>query len=215
MWSYCTNFMQYFVNLNNFGTIAENYKLYAENGVRYIFDQGPTNSGTGTFEELRVYLHAKLMWDTSLNVNKLVKDFMENYYGVAANEMYAYYTQLNAYYAGLQKNEGFIGTIYYSIADSKYWPIGVLNNFAGILDDALVKVKKSAYSNAEKQEYSHRINRVYTTIKYLYLKNYRGNFTNDEINEMVDFLEVYKEMYNIFNSSEGGLLDSELSGWRA
>jgi hypothetical protein len=32
---------------------------------------------------------------------------------------------------------------------------------------------------------------------------------------MVDFLEVYKEMYNIFNSSEGGLLDSELSGWRA
>ena len=215
MWSYCTNFMQYFVNLNNFGTIAENYKLYAENGVRYIFDQGPTNSGTGTFEELRVYLHAKLMWDTSLNVNKLVKSFMENYYGVASDEMYDYYTKLNAYYAGLQKNEGFIGTIYFSIADSKYWPIGVLNNFAGVLDDALAKVKNSSYSKAEKEEYSNRINRVYTTVKYLYLKNYRGNFTNSEINEMVDFLEVYKEMYNIFNSSEGGLLDSELSGWRA
>ena len=214
MWSYCTNFMQYFVNFPNFNTIAGNYKIYADNGIRYIFENGPSNSGTTTFEELRIYLHSKLMWDTSLDVNKLVKNFMDNYYGVASDEMYNYYLKLNAYYAGIQKNEGFIGTVYYSVADTKYWPIGVLNSFAGILDDALVEVNSANLKASEKEEYKNRINRIYMSIKYLYMQNYRGNFTNAQIEETIAFFEKYKDMYNIFNSAEGELLDSVIEKWR-
>ena len=128
--------------------------------------------------------------------------------------MYDYYLKLNAYYAGIQKNDGFQGTIYYSIADSKYWPIGVLKSFAGILDDALAEVNSSNLNALEKEEYTNRINRIYMSIKYLYMQNYRGNFTNAEIEETIVFFEKYKEMYNIFNSSEGQLLDSALEKWR-
>ncbi len=216
MWSYCTNFRNYFLNFPNFQTLAENYKLYAENGVRYIFDQGPTNSGSAAFEELRAYLQANLMWDTSLNVNELVKRFIDNYYGVASEEMYDYYMKLNAYHSGLLRDStGFNGTVYNSIGESKYWPIGVLNSFDEIFVSALEKVQSSNLSAEDKETYNDRIYRNYLTIKYLYMKNYRGNFTDGEINETIALFEKYREMYNLFNTQEGELLESVLQSWRA
>lgn len=213
MWSYCTNFMNYMINANNFGTIGANYKYYYEHGVRYIFDQGPVDSGTCTLEELRIYLQAKLMWDTSLNVNELAKDFIYHYYGDAGEEIYSYYVQLNAYYSYLQSQGSFVGTIYSSIGRSDYWPMTLLNNFSSIFDIALKKIDDSKIRN--KEEYKNRIYRLYCTVWYLELYYYSSNFTAPQVNEILDKLEKYTSMYNVFNISEGSGISTKFVEWRA
>ena len=85
---------------------------------------------------------------------------------------------------------------------------------SGILDGALEDIAKSNLREADKEEYSDRVNRLYMTVKYLYMKNYKGNFTNQQIDETIAFMEKYKTKYDIFNIAEGAGLDSEMGSWK-
>ncbi len=202
VWSYCTNFHHYFVNFDNFGSIAENYRTYAANNAMYIFDEGPDQTGTPTFEELRIYIQAKLLWDTSLDINALIEDFMMNYYGVAGGKIFNYFNELNAYYDYLQSKTRMTGGIYYNIGTTSIWPIGLLNYMATSLDEAIAQVQASDYSDEEKTEYTNRINRLYCSVWYMYLENYKGYFTDSQLDAMQAKFDKTCEIYDIIASSQ-------------
>ena len=206
MWSYCCNFSQYQVFYDNFGSIAENYRTYAQYGVKLIFDQGYDGTGTANFEELRAYVQSKLMWDTSLDIQVLIDDFMVHYYGVANAEVKDFFNQLRSYYAYLQSKTLMVGTIYYNTSKAELWPIGMLNGFAMGLDNALEKIDSADLSGAEKEEYTNRVNRLYCMIYFLYFKHYQGYFTDSQLSEMRAVYEKTCELYGITQGSEGGAL---------
>jgi len=83
---------QPFANLK-YEVLAGNMRLFAENGVIGVYEQGNTNNSdeNGEFDRLRAYLIGKLLWDpymTEEEYNTHVSEFMEGYYGDGWEKVY-------------------------------------------------------------------------------------------------------------------------------
>ena len=57
--------------------------------MKMMFQQG-TGGNISEFYELRQYLIAKLLWNPDADVNALMDDFLDGYYGPAANYIREY-----------------------------------------------------------------------------------------------------------------------------
>ncbi len=80
-WDYTTNFMMYLNIFANFQVLQPNMQFFAENNVKGVFEEGNAASKSGEFGELRAYILAKLLWDPTCDVEYLMDDFLNGYYG--------------------------------------------------------------------------------------------------------------------------------------
>ena len=95
IWHYVTNFSHYLLPFPDFDELGADIPMYREHGVVGIFLEGDyAEGGGGENAELRSYVMARLLWDTSANVNKAIDEFMTAYYGKAAHPMRAYFDLL-------------------------------------------------------------------------------------------------------------------------
>jgi hypothetical protein len=83
VWDYVIQFNHLISPFPNLHVLQPNIQFFAEHGVSAMFEQGNKEVG-GEFAELRGYLLAKLLWDPYLNVDTLMGDFLQGYYGAAA-----------------------------------------------------------------------------------------------------------------------------------
>lgn len=91
VWDYTTNFGQYQQPFPNFGVLQPNVRFFVNHGVKGLFEQGNySHGGHGEMEPLRGYLLAKLLWDPNANVQKHTDEFLNAYYGQAAEPMREY-----------------------------------------------------------------------------------------------------------------------------
>jgi len=89
VWDYEVQFTNFLAPFPNLHTIPENIKLFKRNNVQGLFMQGIRND-YAEFAELKQYLIAHLMWDTSLCVDSLINDFLNGYYGDAGKYLKHY-----------------------------------------------------------------------------------------------------------------------------
>jgi len=83
IWDYVTDFPYLMCPFPNFHTLQPNIKYFAENkNINNLFEQGNIAPG-GEFPELRAYLLAKLLWNPDADVDKIMNDFLNGYYGQA------------------------------------------------------------------------------------------------------------------------------------
>lgn len=90
IWDYTTNFAHYVMPHPNLRVLAPNVKFFAANNVKGVFEQGAYQSFGSEMAELRGWVLAKLLWDPSLDGQKLVDAFLDGYYGPAAPHVRAY-----------------------------------------------------------------------------------------------------------------------------
>ncbi len=84
IWDYTTNFHYYLATFANFHVIRSNMRLFANNNVKGMFEQGNGQSVSGEFGELRAYLLAKLMmypYMTEEEYYTHMDEFLAAYYG--------------------------------------------------------------------------------------------------------------------------------------
>ncbi len=83
IWDYTTDYAHYLAPFGDFDVIQRNIQFFAENNVVGIYEEGnySASSSDGEFAELRCYLLSKLMWNPYCDVNELMYDFCEAYYG--------------------------------------------------------------------------------------------------------------------------------------
>lgn len=79
--------------LINLEAIRDNLLTYFDLGADYVFSECEFPEST-TFHAMRVWIGYKLKCDPSLPLARLIKRFMEGYYGAAAPHMGAYYDYL-------------------------------------------------------------------------------------------------------------------------
>jgi hypothetical protein len=80
LWDYTVDFAHSISPFPNLHTLQPNIRLFVENNVREHFQQ--TNTGTGhEFSELKAYLLAKLLWNPDANVEEIIREFTDGYYG--------------------------------------------------------------------------------------------------------------------------------------
>ncbi len=83
VWDYDALFYNYLVPLINYNDVRQNIRRYSDLGFLGVYLQGDS-SGSNGFSELRSYLVCKMLWNPQMceeEMNEIIKDFMEGYYG--------------------------------------------------------------------------------------------------------------------------------------
>ena len=80
VWDYVIQFNHLISPFPNLHVLQPNIQFFAENGVNAMFEQGNREVG-GEFAALRAYLISKLLWNPYVNVDSVMNDFLNGYYG--------------------------------------------------------------------------------------------------------------------------------------
>lgn len=145
VWTYCTNFDNYLINFNNWGTMKKNYTILRDLGVSFIFDQGSHNSPTPCFEELRQFLQSQLLWNLDQSQEELTDEFFENYYKDIAPHMKHYWELIRSRWDFIEEALGEGART--GAGDSscwnlrEFWPKEFLTYCMSVLNDARAKLE--------------------------------------------------------------------------
>ncbi len=91
IWDYFVNFSHYSGPMPNMDVLQPTVDFYLAHNVKGIMMQAAYQGFGGEFAPLRSWVMAKLLWDPSLKVPDLVDDFIYGYYGLAADDVKAYW----------------------------------------------------------------------------------------------------------------------------
>jgi len=90
IWDYTTNFRHYILPHPNLRVLGPNVKFFVDHNVKGIFEQGAYTSNGAEMAELRAWVLAKLLWNPSLDGQKLIDEFITGYYGPAGPHIKEY-----------------------------------------------------------------------------------------------------------------------------
>jgi len=90
IWDYTTNFRHHVMPHPNLRVLGPNVRFFADHNVKGIFEQGAYTTNGAEMAELRAWVLAKLLWNPSLDGQKLIDQFIEGYYGPAGPHLKAY-----------------------------------------------------------------------------------------------------------------------------
>jgi hypothetical protein len=133
MWDYVVQFRNLVSPFPNLRVLQPNIKFFVKNNVRMMFQQG-CGGNIGEFSELRAYIIAKLLWNPDANVDAIMDDFFNGYYGAAGKHIRTYIDIMH----NALKNSGDNLDIYgypYDGIDSYLTP-ELIKTYSKIFDDA-------------------------------------------------------------------------------
>ena len=84
IWDYTTNYSYYLATFPNLHVLRDNMRLFAQNNVKGVYEQGNASGPSGEFGELRAYLIGKLLMDPYMTKSEYyahMDDFLAAYYG--------------------------------------------------------------------------------------------------------------------------------------
>jgi len=82
LWDYTVDFAHSISPFPNYHTLQPNILLFTENNIREHFQQ--TNTGNAhEFSELKSYLLSKMLWNPTADVQEIIREFTDGYYGPA------------------------------------------------------------------------------------------------------------------------------------
>ena len=177
VWGYDTNFVEYMLWYDTFGTLQDFYQYIKSLGAEYVFNQGQIYSGSNYtgFDALKAALNYQLMWNVDLDVEAFTQRFFEAWFGAAAEPMKAYYDSFRAWSAGLIQN-GYSknfrgGSRLYDNHSATEWPSEKLEEWMSYIEDAydsiadLEEIKPNRHKNLSKRINAESIAIRYATIK--------------------------------------------------
>lgn len=188
VWNYDVGFGSYEFPLYNWQVLQENYKIFKKYGVEDILVQGPCDSPATPFLAMRNYVHSRLLWNTDLNVEELVKEFIGHYFKAAAKYIYQYYEYTNAYYKAMEITNGFLA--YAGIWESadvsipKYYKKDFIENCLKIFEKAkacAMEIEDSAL----REKVLERVRREELAPRFMMLDLYRRDFDKKECDQMI------------------------------
>ncbi|CAD7811212.1 hypothetical protein CHRY9390_02319 [Chryseobacterium aquaeductus] len=199
IWDYSVNYFHSLSPFPNIYTFPQNIKFFKDFGIKEVFMQG-IGPQKGEFSELKSYIASKLLWNPNLDFNKLLDEFLINYYGNGWEEMKKYILTIDAESKKYQSplNEYSNPTLY----KNGFLSQNNILNYKKIIESTLSKVQKDG-------KFYNRINKEILTLEYaeleiqsLYDKNKDFNTKNDFVKKLNNFkLETQKN--NIKNLKNG------------
>lgn len=96
IWDYVVTYTQYMGPFPNFKVLAPNMKTFIRNKAIGIQEEAQYQTTCSEFSELRGYVISKLLWNPDLNLDSLVNEFLNGYYGKAAPKVREYYDLLES-----------------------------------------------------------------------------------------------------------------------
>ncbi len=107
IWDYTTQFTNFLAPFPNLHALRPNIQLFRDNNAKWVFEQHSHNPSE--LFELRSYITAKLLWNPDLDLDALLVEFTEGYYGVAGTYIKAY---VDLIHSELEKDTDFFLFLY-------------------------------------------------------------------------------------------------------
>ena len=209
MYLYDLNYRIYFVNFNNFSSVTGMYRRCAEIGATYMLTQGVSDTNICCFDEMRSYVESNMMWDVNRSYEDLADDFMQHFYKDAYAPMKDIYELIRdryAYYQTMVQNS--TGGLTGDLCNSDLYPFGLVRQLDNDIKQALNIIEPLRSANLDLYEtLSDRIMKEYLSIIYLKMKLYRSNYSEAEVNEMIETFEYYIQKFGITKQGEGFDID--------
>ena len=201
-WIYNKIFASYFVPFNNFSTFVQNYNILDSMGVQFVYHQGNKETEAGGMQELKAYVEAKLMWDNTLEPEKLVKDFCEHYYKDAGDAYYEYYKLIRNNYAIWETTRGLHcynnGGNSEIVLSAEYWTRDLVDQLDAQFQEMFASIEKYKTSNPELYEtLNMRIQKEYLTIRFFYLEYHFDELNYEQAYTMLSEFEYYCNAHKI------------------
>ena len=211
VWSYCTNFDNYFIEFDNYATIAENYRFFRKLNVEYLFDQGSYSSRTPTFEELKLYLHTRLSWDTSLDTQTLIDEFITQYYKECAPLVRKYFDKVLARWADIHAQYGEYSrpgagdSSFWNLAH--FWPKEYLDECMDLFREMRGIAESLALVDWDRYLLlRNRTEKLSISPRFL-LTNIYGKYYGGELAKKVDLLRQDMNKHGIIKTNEGDFME--------
>ena len=90
IWDYVANFKNFLFPHPNLRVLAPNIRFFLNQGALGIFEQGDAWCDAGDLAPLRAWVISHLLWDPTLDDRALIREFLEGYYGPAADALQEY-----------------------------------------------------------------------------------------------------------------------------
>lgn len=189
IWGYCCPFGNYMTPFDCFGSYAENYRDYVEIGAVYVFDQG-FGKYSHNFMQLRDYICSKLMWDTTLDTETLIQDFMKHYYGAGWEYIYEFYTLWRLRMTELQEFGMYSYCASQLVQDwcqPDLYPKELLDQYEALFDAALLANEALQETDPGMYErYRDNIRSERCLVRYLSISMYANYYDYDTYKAMID-----------------------------
>jgi hypothetical protein len=140
MWDYVVQFRNLVSPFPNLRVLQPNIQLFVKNHIRMMFQQG-CGANVGEFGELRTYLIAKLLWNPDCNIDSVMNDFLDGYYGAAGRDIRAY---IDTMHDALERSGAGLGIYGYPYdAFNSYLTPPLIEEYSRIFDRAESKVSNN------------------------------------------------------------------------
>ncbi|MDX6181727.1 DUF4838 domain-containing protein [Flavobacterium sp. Fl-77] len=211
LWDYSVQFANYFSPFPNIHTFSENYKTFKKNNVKGLFVQGYADI-LGDFSELRQYLLAKLLWDTSIDIEATTADFLRGFYGKTTPFINQY---LNLLAENQTKSNTYLD-IYSGPVQSRntFLTPEAITEYDHLLEKASVATEEDPILNAKVLKLRLALEYVFFEQSKFYGKNQHGMFIVNEkgekevkqglTNRVLNFTKACNDL-KIYELSEAGL----------
>jgi hypothetical protein len=97
VWNYNTDFWAYLLPFPNQRVRGPNIRFYTEHHVTGIFEQDNSQCKDSELASLGGYITAKCLWNPNYDTNKAMNEFLEGYYGKAAEPIRKYIDLIHDY----------------------------------------------------------------------------------------------------------------------
>ncbi|MBP9987943.1 MAG: DUF4838 domain-containing protein, partial [Ruminococcus sp.] len=95
VWDYCTDFNNWTGIFPDFGTLGKNMQILYEHNVKGVYEEGNYKMKTDAeFGELRSYIISRLFVDPYADVDMLMQNFCNEYYGDGGKFIYDFLKQI-------------------------------------------------------------------------------------------------------------------------
>ena len=216
-WIYSTNFKAYFYFFDNFNSYVENYRYAKEKGGKLVFENAQYDMTNLTaFHNLKVYLSAKLGWDTDIDYNAAIIRYFDNCFGPASDTMYGIFTRMRLLYAENMQDDSFNGGNCLSAAlmDQKYYPYRELMLWKDLF--AKAKEEIAPLKDSDPEEYLKIYDRIAAeelSADYILVTLWDGKYTEAELTaKRAEFKERTMSL-GFSNYLEGGSLINLYASW--
>ncbi|QHT67266.1 DUF4838 domain-containing protein [Rhodocytophaga rosea] len=169
VWDYVIQFNHLISPFPNLHVLQPNIAFFSRNGVSAMFEQGNKEVG-GEFAELRSYLLSKLLWNPALNVDTLMNDFLQGYYGAAARPIRTYIDEMHAALRKSGANLRIFGSP--NDAVTSYLTPALVKRYEQLFDEA----EKAVAQNPELLE---RVRIAHLPLHYAVMEQAKKNFSGE------------------------------------
>ena len=133
VWHYVVDFTHFCLPFPNFNAIRADLPWYNKVGVTGVLCQAALS---GEMSEMRNYVCSKLLWDINEDVDALLNDFMDGYFGPAAKPLRAYFDLIHE-----KVRDPNMHMHLYSGLEAGYLPPDVVEQMTRLFDEAETLVK--------------------------------------------------------------------------